>query len=342
MHNLEQQADGTYSFVAAREPGWHNLGKVYTDQDGITLETILTDINAGTLLELPVYAESVVPADPHAGEVHRRVEMPGKKMIVRERSDDELIPLGIVGADRPTVDEREAFGFLQSIVDSGEALYQTAGLLGHGERAFCCMKLPEGVMVGGVDPVDLFLMIVVSHDASLSLTGAATPIRAVCQNTVTAGLQAAAQTWKIRHSKHMKLDVEKARAQLQLTFNYVDEWSTAMEKLITTTMTNDQFDAIVRDLYAPKKDDVAKSTATMFDQRRDRLNGLFAVAETQENVRGTAYAGFQALVEDLDWFTSTRNVPAADKDTYMFQRSITEGATPEKTAAFKKVMAFAS
>ena len=197
-------------------------------------------------------------------------------------------------------------------------------------------------MVGGVDPVDLFLMVVVSHDASISLTGAATPIRAVCQNTVTAGLQQAAQTWKIRHSKHMKLDVEKARAQLQLTFDYVDEWSAAMEKLINVQMTANAFDEIVRDLYAPKKDSPAKSTVTMFEQRRDRLNGLFTVADTQENVRGTAYAGFQALVEDLDWYTGTRDVAEADKAAYMFQRSITEGATDEKTTAFKRVMAFAS
>jgi phage/plasmid-like protein (TIGR03299 family) len=333
MHNLEQQANGNYSFVAAREPGWHKLGKVYADVPGLTLDTVLTDIDAGELIERPVMAQL-----DHGGQM---VTMPGKKMVIRKR-ESGLTPLGIVGEERPTVPEREAFGFLQSLVDSGEALIQTAGLLGNGERAFCSLKLPEGIMIGGVDPIDLFLMVVVSHDASISLTGAATPIRPVCQNTVTAGLQMAAQTWKIRHSKHMKLDIEKARAQLQLTFDYVDEWSAAMEKLIAKQMTANTFDEIVRDLYAPKGDNVAKSTATMFDQRRDRLNGLFTVAETQENIRGTAYAGFQALVEDLDWFTSTRNVADSDKDAYMFQRSITEGATPEKTAALKKVMAYAS
>lgn len=337
MHNLEQQSNGNYSFVAAREPGWHHLGKVYADVPGLNLDTVLADIDAGELIESPVYA---TVQGSYGDEF--QVEMPGKKMITRKRANDNFTPLGIVGQERPTVPEREAFGFLQSLVDSGEALIQTAGLLGNGERAFCSLKLPEGVLIGGVDPVDLFLMIVVSHDASISLTGAATPIRPVCQNTVTAGLQSAAQTWKIRHSKHMKLDIEKARAQLQLTFDYMDEWTMAMEKLINTQMTANAFDEIVRDLYAPKKDDVAKATATMFDQRRDRLNGLFTVADTQENVRGTAYAGFQALVEDLDWFTSTRNVADADKNAYMFQRSITEGATPEKTAAFKKVMAFAS
>lgn len=331
-HNLEQQANGNYSFVAAREPGWHNLGKVYSDQDGITLDTILSDLNVGRLIESPVYGMT-----PNMDAV----QIPGKKMIIRLRDGEPGKALGVVGESRPTVSESEAFGFLQSIVDSGDALYQTAGLLDDGRRAFCCMKLPQGVMIGGVDPVDLFLAVVVSHDATISLTGAATPIRFVCQNTVTFGLKMAAQQWKIRHSKHMKLDIQKARAQLDLTFNYVDQWTQAMEKLIAADMTNKQFDAIVSDLYAPS-DDAVKGVVTQWEQRRDRLHDLFATSVTQENVRGTAYAGFQALVEDLDWFTSTRNVAESDKDGYMFQRSITEGATPEKDRAFNRIMAFAS
>lgn len=332
MHNLEQQADGTYSFVAAREPGWHKLGKVYPDATGLTLDTLLTDLNVGELVESPVTGNV-----PGFGEV----TIPGKKMIIRKRLNQDPTPLGVVGDTRPTVSEGEAFGFLQSLVDSGEALWQTAGLLDGGKRAFASMKLPEGVMIGGVDPVDLYLLVVVSHDATISLTGSATPIRAVCQNTVTAALAQASQTWKIRHSKHMKLNIEKARAQLDLTFDYIDAWSAEMDKLIDVKMTNDQFDAIVRDLYAPG-DGTTQSIITQFEQRRERLNGLFAVAETQENVRGTAYAAFQALVEDLDWYTGTRNVADEDKAAYMFQRSVTEGATPEKTKALNTVMAFAS
>jgi phage/plasmid-like protein (TIGR03299 family) len=337
MHNLEQQDNGNWSFVAAREPGWHNLGKVYADQDGITLDTILTDLNVGTLIEAPVYANISPDNMPSVS-----VEMPGKKMIVRVRDGQSPKPLGVVGDTRPTVAEREAFGFLQTIVDSGEALYQTAGLLDDGKRAFCCMKMPEGLLIGGVDPVDLFLMVIVSHDASISLTGAATPIRAVCQNTVTLGLQSAAQTWKIRHSKHMKLDAQRAREQLALTFGYIDEWSKSMEKLLDVQMTNDAFDAIVRDLYAPKTDSPAKAAITQFDERRARLNSLFVRDVTQENVRGTAYAGLQALVEDLDWYTGTRNVDEADKDAYRFQRAITDGATDEKNKAYTKILAFAS
>jgi len=333
-HNLEQQTDGSYSFVAVREPAWHHLGKVYPDLDGLTLEQVLEDLNVGDIIESPVFGQLGMVKVPFAD----------KKAIIRRRKVNgawESNPLGIVGQNRPTVPEREAFGFLQQIVDSGEALYQTAGLLDDGKRAFCALKFPEGLLIGGVDPIDLYLMVVVSHNATISLTGAATMIRPVCQNTVTMGLKQAKQTWKIRHSKHMKLDPKVARQQLDLTFAYTDAWSVAAEKLVNATMTNDQFDQIVRDLYAPKEDSPAKMTVTLFEDRRERLNGLFTSAGTQENIRCTAWAGYNALVEDLDWFLGTRNVAEADKDGYRFARSITDGATDEKTKAFDLVSAFA-
>lgn len=340
-HNLEQLSDGSFSFVAAREPGWHNLGKVYTDLDGLTLETVLTDLNVGEIIECPAVAEV-----DYVGEMPQTIEFEDKKAILRKRVETNTglpfyTPLGIVGKNRPIVPEREAFGFLQQIVDDGEAQYQTAGLLDGGKRAFCSLKFPEGLLIGGVDPIDLFLMVVVSHDSSLSLTGAATPVRAVCQNTVTMGLAKAKQTWKIRHTKNMKLNPEVARKQLDLTFAYTDAWTVAAEKLVNTPMATDPFDEIVRNLYAPTEETPAKMAVTLFEQRRERLHALNSTAPTQENVRGTAWGAYNAIVEDLDWFLGTRNVAEADQDGYRFARSLTEGATDEKTRAFDLIMAFA-
>ncbi len=139
----------------------------------------------------------------------------------------------------------------------------------------------------------------------------------------------------------MNLDPKVAREQLDLTFAYVDEWSIGAQQLIETQMTNDAFDAIVRNLYAPK-DDAAKMAVTMFEQRRERLLGLYTSAGTQENIRGTAWAGYNALVEDLDWFLGVRNAEdKTDVDAYRFERSITEGATDEKTKAWNTCLAYA-
>jgi phage/plasmid-like protein (TIGR03299 family) len=341
-HELEQQSNGNWSFVAAREPGWHNLGKVYADRTGLTLDEILTDLNVGTLIEAPVTA--VVPTGWIGQE--ELVTMPGKKMIIRQRKVKGLYehtPLGVVGDDYKVIPEAEAFAFLDAVVDLGGANWQTAMLLKGGSRAAACMKLDEGVLIGGVDAVDLYALVSTSHDGSLSLTAAATPIRVVCQNTLTWGLAAAAQKWSIRHSKHADLNADEARRMLKLAYAYAAEWTAEAERLLDVEMTKLEFEKIVADLYAPKaeaKTEAArKAQATSWDAQRGLLLGLWD-APTQENVKGTAYAGLNALTEYHDWFRGARN-PGDDPSAYRFERALTESASPEKNKIHGKILEFA-
>lgn len=231
-HDIEIQADGTASFVAAREPAWHKLGKVYEDQNGIDLETVLTDLNVGDLITEPVYGSKSLKT------------LAGKKLVTRKRKSPtgaaHYTPLGVVGDDYTVIDERTAFGFLDKVVDTGEAAFQTAMLLDGGKKAAAVMKFPTGVLIAGVDPIDLYALVTTSHDGRTSLTMAATPVRVVCQNTLTWGLDLAVQKWMVRHTKHAsdKMKVEEARRGLDLSYAYLGEWAEEAEKLIDVEMTD--------------------------------------------------------------------------------------------------------
>lgn len=331
-HEIEKQHNGTDSFVAAREPAWHRLGKVYADRDGLTLDEILTDLNVGELVTGPVYG---------FGNRGEPVHMPGVKMVTRDRGGSDQTALGVVGEDYTVIDEREAFGFLDAVADTGEAAFQTAMLLKGGTRAVATMKLSNGILIGGVDPVDLFLTIATSHDGSLALTAFATPIRVVCQNTLTWGLQEAVQKWSVRHTKNAAkaLTVEEARRNLKLTYAYADEFTAEAEKLINTEMTRMEFEKIVADLYAPKTLTPSKFAATTWDGVWAQHMELWD-ADTQANVKGTAWAGLNALTEYVDWFRGTRQ-PGPDVTAYRFERALTEQATPEKNKIHNLVLAFA-
>lgn len=342
-HELEQQSDGTWSFVAAREPGWHKLGKVYEDRDGLTLAEVLEDLNVGEIVEAPVAA--TVPNGFYGG--NSRVKMPGKKMTLRKRNENGVFtytPLGIVGDDYKVISEAEAFAFLDAVADTGEANWQTAMLLKNGSRAAACMKLAEGVLIGGVDAVDLYAMVSTSHDGSLSLTCSITPIRVVCQNTLTWALAAAVQKWSVRHSKNAELNAEEARRCLQLSYTYAAAWTAEVEHLLDVEMTKLQFEAIVADLYGPKtegKTEAArKAQATTWDAQRGLLLDLWD-APTQANVKGTAYAGLNTLTEYHDWYRGIRK-PPTDTDAFRFERALTESASPEKNRIHDRIMAFAN
>lgn len=316
-HGLEQRADGSFSYVGAREEAWHKLGITYKDVDGLSVATVLRDLQAGQIITAPVQATVFTP------EGLTLVEDPSKKMTIRQRPDGSMTPLGVVGHGYTVVSEAEAFGFLDLVIDSGEAQVTSAGLLDGGKRAFCCFTLPEAVMVGGSDEVKLHALISLAHDGTMSLTGAVTPIRTVCQNTLTLGLAMAQRVWKIRHTSKMKLQVAEARKALDITFKYADAWTRAAEEMISTKITNDQFDELVATLTAPQGErDESKVTWKNYERNREVLHALYRQADTCEEGRGTAWAAYNAFTEYQDWYRPVRG--ADDAVAAKFQRALVE------------------
>lgn len=329
MHDLETRTDGAVSYVGAREDAWHRLGKTYYDRDGLTVDEVLTDLDAGTIVSAPVQASVL-----HDNGVTTVMD-PTKKMVVRIRAN-EIVPLGTVGVNYKIFTEAESFGFLDNLVDSGEALISAAGLLDGGRRAFCCMRLPEGILVGGVDAVDLYIFVYLAHDGSMSVTGAVTPIRTVCRNTVDLALEGASRTWRVRHTSRATLKVAEARRALDLTYAYTNEWAAKAETLLGRRCTDARFAQIVEKLFAPQGDEPAKSAVTAYEGRREILMGLWN-ADTQDGIKGTAWGAYNTLVEYADWCRPVRG--ADDSVAAKFTRALTgESNTTELKADFLKTV----
>jgi phage/plasmid-like protein (TIGR03299 family) len=315
-HELEQRQDGTFSYVGARELPWHKLGKTYFDRQALTVTEVLDDLDVGEIISAPVQV-------PVNGQM---VTYPSKRMNIRVRKNGEMNGIGIVSHTYPVVDERTAFGFLDQVIDSGEASVVSAGLLFEGKRAFCCFMLPEDTLVGGVDAVRMFAMIHISHDGSTPIFGAITPIRTVCQNTVVMGLQAAARIWSVRHTPNMQLQVAEARNALDITYKYADAWNKAAEELMAVKVNNQKFDEIITELFAPNEPSPSKVAVSNWGKKRDDLFTLFSEADTQvaAGIGGTAWGAFNAIIEWQDWARPVRG--ADDTMAAQFQRSLTESS----------------
>ncbi len=334
-HNLEQrEIDGqtVTSFVGAREAAWHRLGTVFEDVDGITVAKALEVLDAGTIVATENVQAPLLTADGVTMVVD-----PTKKMTVRVRSTGAT-PLGVVAQKYQIITDQEAFSFLDNVVDSGEALVSAAGLLDDGRRSFCCLKLPSNILIGGIDVIDLYLFVVTGHDGTLATTAAVTPIRAVCQNTITLGLIEAVRTWKVRHTPGATLRVAEGRRALDLTHKYEAAWMGQAEELIATKIAKRQYEAMAKVLFpAPEKDAKAQAK-TAYEKVWTNLMGLWG-ADTQADIKNTAWGALNAFVEHNDWYLGTRG--AEDPIAQQFYTSLTSGLGTVRTKADFKNSALA-
>jgi len=115
------------------------------------------------------------------------------------RSTDRAV-LGVVGDRYQPLQNREAFGFFDYVVGQGAAVYHTAGSLSGGRRIWLLAKLPETIKVRGNDIVDQYLLLSNGHDGSTAVQIKLTPIRVVCNNTLSLALRDGHKVYSVRHT----------------------------------------------------------------------------------------------------------------------------------------------
>lgn len=304
-HNLDSH-DGQTAYVGARVDAWHQLGT--------TLPYQFTAEEAMNYGKLGGWDTRKVPIVARVDDF-TELEVPGKFSVVR---DSPFVPgqvdvIGpVVGPQYTVMQNEELAGLLNTLVDESGAIFETAGAIAGGSKVFMTMKLPEGIEVGGVDRVDNYLAAVTSHDGTLPTVLMVTPIRIVCQNTMNVALQDARSTFRVRHTLGSTTRiVQQAREALGVTFKYLEAFEREAEMLVNTPMSQGEFDQLIAAAYGPGEDANAAAETRAYN-RLDAMSQLFNDADTHAEVRGTAWAGLNALTEWYDHHTPTRGGDLAE------------------------------
>jgi phage/plasmid-like protein (TIGR03299 family) len=295
---IETFADGSASFFSNRVPAWHALGTVTENalSAGEALETAHLNWE---VLQYPVQAD--VSGTPVIAD--------GKRANVRTHpKTGEASVLGIVGTRYTIVQNEQAFKFCDDILDIGGASFETAGSLDKGRKVFMTMKMPEGINVGGHDAVNMYLMVVNSHDGSTPLIAAVTPVRVVCANTVAAGVAAAKSVYRVAHTSSATGRISDAREALKMSYQYTGEFELLANELYQKSMSDSEFIKFAEKLMGDApivKEGESTRSLSMFEAKRDSLMGLWK-APTQDNIKNTAWAAYNTVVEYVDWFSPVR------------------------------------
>ena len=218
--------------------------------------------------------------------------------------------------------------------ERGGAHFETAGSLRGSRSVFLSMKLPRTMNIGGIDPVDLYLIALNSHDGTSAFRLLVSPVRVVCANTQALALRRAQSSFSIRHTSGAKGNIAQAREALGLTFKYAEVFEREAEQMIQASLTDAQFEQIIGKLWTTESE--SKRSATITANRADVLTGLFSDAPTNASIRGTRWAGYQAITEYLDHFAPV----AGGTDTARAERVATGGTvTTVKARAFEMLAA---
>lgn len=289
------------TLMYAREVPWHGFG---TKVDG--LQTAKDAIVAAGL-DWKVLLRPLYIRDLNAGSKIVKIT-DGHVATVR---DTDSRPLGIVGASYRPVQNVEAFGMADAIVETGEAKYETAGALRNGRIVFLSMEIPKTVKIPGDDGViQPYLLLTNSHDGSSALRALITTVRVVCSNTLNLALNGKNKgEIKLRHTTNIMDRVSEAQRALGLTFEYLDGFERMANQMMLRKLTDQEVYWAILTAF-PIKDvhplgtsvrDMAKALSDNEGSPAAKAFRMYQTSDNIANVRDTAWGLFNGIAEYLDY-----------------------------------------
>lgn len=217
-------------FSSNRMVPWHGLGQIIdeapTSKDAIEMAGLNWKVVGN-----PIY-------DMNGNEIS------GFKANTRD-TDDSI--LGIVTDKYQIVNNDEAFEFTDSLIESGEVRYETAGSLRKGKQIWLLAKMPETKILD--DKVDPYICFTNSHDGTGAIKVCMTPIRVVCSNTLNIALSQASRSWSSKHMGDMAGKLHEAKITLGLANDYMTKLNEQADRYANTKISDTEIQAVIDELF---------------------------------------------------------------------------------------------
>lgn len=295
-HMLEIDRSGRASFVYNRKNGnpWHALGEPF--ESGITLDDALVAARVRTAIPAPMYA--MTPTG--------MMEVPDYKAVVWPNVDDPdtYDVLGAVSSKYNIVQYQDVAEIAYAIVGAApdDAVLDTMGLLNEGKRFFGFIDFGDVEAVlpnGAIDKAYKGLGFLSSHDGSQAITFYTTLIRAVCNNTVTAGLRTAGNIVSIRHKTNAGDRMMDVPRLLRLAHGGDQQFMEMVDQL--GMRENIRLHQIVRAIWPkPEGQDATDRERKIWDNRFEKIVALYDAPSNAGGFGLNGWSVYNTITEYLD------------------------------------------
>ena len=251
-----------------------------------------------------------------------RIEVPNTFATIRTDKDGGQAVLGTVGGRYKVFQNDEMFSALDALVDSGEARYAAAGELRGGAQVWMTLALPKEVQIAG-DPHAGYLLARTSHDGSCSLGVQPIVNRLFCTNQIS-GIFRKDTKYSLKHTTNANLKVNDLRRMLDVIYTGIETYEKVADVLLNTTVTDTQVENIFKKMwslpstvesspYFRLSQGEKRQFNKAIDARTQAMNIYQGGTGTQDNLKGTAFGAFQAIVEYVDWFSHKSTAVRAER-----------------------------
>lgn len=239
----------------ANKAPWHRLGVQVADtisaDEMITKAGLNWEINKEPMMTLAT-----------------KQQVKGSYALVRS-SDDSI--LGTCGAGYKPVQPKEVLSFFHEFVEKGGMKMDTAGSLSQGKHIFALASIQEGFTLNNKDRVEGYLLFSSPNVVGKAMRILFTPVRVVCNNTLTMALNQASGTGEFRLHHAQKFDPDVAKAALGLASGQLSEFEQQAKFMATKEVTDESLRDYFMKLWplAANNNDIsrnAEDALTLFDK----------------------------------------------------------------------------
>ena len=232
-------------------------------------------------------------------EYNGKRQTTGQKALVRE-TDGRI--LTTVGENWNPVQNEDAFNFFAEYCLSGDMEMHTAGSLKDGQMVWALAKVKSDFELFGGDRVESYLLFSNPHQYGKAIDIRFTPIRVVCNNTLTLSLdQKAEKSVKVGH--RVEFDANEVKTALGIASDKLAHYKEAAEYLGKRRYTTESLIEYYNTVFPRTADKRVQGKALTVDTLSRNAKMSYDVLETQpgaEFAEGTWWQAFNSITYITD------------------------------------------
>ena len=257
----------------------------------------------------------------------------GQKALVRE-TDGRI--LTTVGENWNPVQNETAFEFFSDFVMSGDMEMNTAGSLREGQMDWALAKVKDSFELFGGDKVDSYLLFSNPHQYGKAIDVRFTPIRVVCNNTLSLSLDMKAeQSVKVGH--RVEFDSVEVKKALGIATEKLANYKEAAQFLGNKRFTQDSYIEYLNTVFPRTADKRTQGKGLSVETLSRNAKAAYDVLESQpgaEYAEGSWWQAFNSITYITD------HVQGRNEDNRLYS-SWFGGNQLRKTNALKTAIEFA-